>query len=477
MISRNAIEERIQNWQSKMRKAREDEASVTFHAGVFNESWLWLGVIFTLLALVTGQPGLMAIAAALFTIIPVAWLWNRVALWGVHYERSFDVTRAFPGEVVEMTVRMTNLGPVPIPWVRVVDPMPPALPVKEQGLVPIQGSQTAFATTWALRWFERVTRRYHLFCTQRGHYLIGPAEMLSGDAFALFTTRREQARTAHLVVFPEIYPLADLGLPEKDPFGVRTAHERLFEDPARTRGVRDLQPDDSIRYVHWKASARHSKLQVRMFEPTADMQLVVFLNVTTMPRHWQGHIPEIFERAVSVAASVAQYAIDQAWRVGLMANGVAPHSDQALKVLPSRSPDQIARLLTALASVTSFPSAAIETMLAQECPRLPWGATIVVVTGVVYEELCATLLRLRDAGRRVVLISIAEEPPPEVPGVPTYHSGSDVLAFRSRPKPVAVEATLDAIPSPVPCRPPDDWQEWLYLGLEEEADGAPAADQ
>ena len=53
----------------------------------------------------------------------------------------------------------------------------------------------------------------------------------------------------------------------------------------------------------------------------------------------------------------------------------------------------------------------IAELLAHESPRLPWGATLAVVTANVNDELYSTLLRLRDAGRRLVLISLAKAPP------------------------------------------------------------------
>jgi uncharacterized protein (DUF58 family) len=460
VTSLTQIEERVQRIQENIRQGRTAGGEIVYESGNFNESWIWLGVFFTVLGLATGQSGLLALAACLFTVIPVAWLWNRYVLAGLLYERRLSVRRAFPGEIVELTLSVTNPKPLPIPWVRVVDYLPAALPVREVALLAAGKDKTTLVTTWALRWFDRATRHYHLFCTRRGHYALGPTEFSSGDAFALFTSRREQGRSDRLVVFPEIWPLSALGLPAKDPFGVAATHERLFEDPVRTRGVRDLQPDDSFRTVHWKASARHGQLQARVFEPTSDLQLMIFLNVTSLPRHWQGQIPELFERAVSVAGSIARHGDEQGWRVGLIANGVAPQSDQALRVLPRRSPDQLGEILTALASVTSFPAAAIDAMLNAESPRLPWGATLVVVTAIVTDELAATLVRLREAGRRVALVALGPQPPPELPGVRCYHSPPPARSFRRRGAPADGDPTLASlagVPAPRPHEPPEDW--------------------
>jgi uncharacterized protein (DUF58 family) len=235
-----------------------------------------------------------------------------------------------------------------------------------------------------------------------------------------------------LIVYPQVLPLAALGFPPKEPFGEVKASSRIFEDPSRPIGVRDHQPQDSFRHVHWKATARRQELQAKVYEPTTSHNLVIFLNVATFARHWQGVSPALLERAIALAASVASHGFEQRFQVGLVANGSIPHSDQPIKVLPSRRPDQLARLLEALAAVTSFATSSIESLLLAESSRLPWGATLVVVTTVVTEEILSALVQLRDSGRRLVLVSLEEElelPLPRVSGILTYHLPASALPF------------------------------------------------
>ncbi len=135
-----------------------------------------------------------------------------------------------------------------------------------------------------------------------------------------------------------------------------------------------------------------------------------------------------------MAASIANYAFEQRYEVGVVANGCIPHSDQPIKVLPSRRPDQLARVMEALAAVTSFATSSIQVLLLAESPRLPWGSTLVVVTAVITDELLDALLRLHEAGRRLVLVSLEEEPltqelPPAIERG-TYHLPVSQLPLR-----------------------------------------------
>jgi uncharacterized protein (DUF58 family) len=382
--------------------------------------------------LAMGQGGLLLIAVLILTIAPLAWLWNEYSLYGVEYERLFSERRAFLGEAVDITLRVVNRKLLPLGWLRVDDQFPLALPLTKGEWTPSpQPTVGCVSNLLSLRWYERTSRHYQVCCQQRGFYAFGPASIRSGDLFGLFSKAHKSDHLDWLIVYPRVEPIESLGLPAKDPFGETKARQRIFEDPSRTIGVRDHQPEDSFKHIHWKATARHQELQVKVYEPTTTFNLIVFLNVATLPKHWQGTIPPLLERAISVAASIASYGVARRYTVGLLANGCLPMSDQPIKVLPSRSPNQLTRILEALAAVTSFATSSIEDLLSAESPKLPWGATLVVVSAVLTDELLAAMLRLRDAGRRLVLVSLADKAPShELTGMLTYHLPGEELDFR-----------------------------------------------
>jgi len=378
---------------------------------MFNRYWIYLALFLIPMAFASDVRALLVISALLLTIIPAAWLWNRLSLEQITYQRSFGERRAFPGEIVDVTLRVSNQKLLPLGWLLVEDQWPPALPPEEGRLFLSPGGQVGYClNAFSIRWFERINRRYRVRCTRRGFYPFGPVRLVSGDIFGLFRRQTKSDHLDWLIVYPRVLPLETLGFPPKEPFGEVKATWRLFEDPSRAVGIRDYQPDDAFRHIHWKASARRQELQVKVYEPTTSHNLVVFCNVTTMPKHWQGIRPLLLEKTISVAASIANYAFAQRYEVGIVANGCIPHSDQSIKVLPSRRPDQLARVMEALAAVTSFATSSIEALLLAESPRLPWGSTLVVVTAVITDDLLDALLRLHKAGRRLVLVSLEEEP-------------------------------------------------------------------
>lgn len=389
----------------------------------FTDAWILLAVILTVVGLILRNAFLLAGAGALLFVPLLAAIWNRLALFGVDYTRKLSETRAFLGETVELTLEVSNRKFLPVTWLHVIDCFPANLPVQGHEVrTNSVTNQGEFLSFWNPGIFGRLTRHFVVDCNKRGYYTYGPATLSTGDGFGMFSHKGTLPGQQRLIVYPRLYPAAELRLPAKNPFGERVADARLVEDPLRTAGIRDWQPEDGLKRVHWKATARHQALLSRQYEPSQEPQVLIFLNVATLERHWLGHIPELMERAVSVAGSLAQVCGEQRLPVGLIANGVLPGSDQPLRLLPGRSPGQLVRILELLAAVTPFASAPIEDLLLRESPRLPWGATLLVVTAIAHETLLATLLDLRRAGRKVVLFTLAEEPPQaQLPGITVYH--------------------------------------------------------
>jgi len=346
-----------------------------------------------------------------------------------------------------MTLTVENRKLLPVGWMRVEDEWPSSLRLatRERDVHPSSLPERAILrNTFSLRWYERLRVHYRVHCEERGYYRLGPARVTSGDLFGLYRNRYTYPALDWLIVYPRVVPIEDLGLPPKDPFGEVKAWQRMFEDPSRTIGVRDHQPEDGLRRVHWKATARKQKLQVKVYEPSTSFTLVLFLNVATFDRYWYGTIPELLERCITVAASVSHYATERRYVVGLLANGSIPRSDQPIKVLPGRSLQQLTHILEALAAVTPIATQDIAQLLTRESPRLPWGATLTVITANVNERLYSTLLRLHDAGRRLVLISLAEETPDPLVSerILTYHLPDAAAAYH--PVPTSATGQLSA---------------------------------
>ena len=389
----------------------------------FSDAWVFFAVVLTLIGLALNNVVLTTAAVLLLLISGLSWLWAELSYRALTYHRHFSEVRAFQGETVELVLELRNAKMLPQPWVTVHDSFPHVLPVAEIKLEVNPSTNLAdFRTFWMIGPYQRITRRFQVECTERGYHPYGPAAITTGDAFGFFTRTTVQHTADHLIIYPRLYTVAEMRLPTKHPFGPSVTPNSLYQDPLRTAGVRPWEAGDSLRRVHWKASARQQELLSRIYEPSEERVVQLFLNSTTMTRHWHGYIPEMQERAISVAGSLAALAAEARLPVGLIANGALRGSERALRLLPGRSPSQLMHILELLAQVTPFATQPIEDLLVEQAPHLPWGATIVIVTAVAHDDLLATLLDLAAVGRRIVLVTLAQEPPRQYMGsVTVYH--------------------------------------------------------
>jgi uncharacterized protein (DUF58 family) len=279
----------------------------------------------------------------------------------------------------------------------------------------------------SLRWYERVTRHYRLRAVQRGAFEFGPAEISAEDIFGFAVKRTVIESRQMLIVYPRIVPLTVLGLPARHPFGDYRTPLRVMPDPQRIMSVREYAPGDDTRHIHWKATARRSALQTKIFDPSASRPLVIFLNVNTYDHVWEGIDRGLQELAITVAASVARYGWENGYSVGLYANSVAYPGGERVRVSPGTHPDQLAWILEALAKVVEYGRWPVEAVMATEAGHLPYGSTMVVISARVSDDLARTLFDMQRREHAVVLVTVGNERLAEPPaGVVYYHAGHEV---------------------------------------------------
>jgi uncharacterized protein (DUF58 family) len=223
-------------------------------------------------------------------------------------------------------------------------------------------------------------------------------------------------------------PVEQLGLPSRHPFGDVRDPRRLFEDPARIAGVRPYTVHDSPRHIHWKASARLQQLQTRLYEPTTSHTLMLYVNLASFEGYWWASLNrDLLELSIVAAASVAAWALDAGYLVGVTTNGAPAGGGDELGVPPAGDPQQIVRILDTLARISAFARTPLERMLAADRTRLPWGTTVVAVTATLPEPVLLALRSLATAGHTAATIQIGGRPPAgAIAGIRTYHVPEDV---------------------------------------------------
>lgn len=385
--------------------------------------WLGLAVLMLALGLLIGSPLLISAAGLMAALVGAAHFWRARALDGVEYRRRWHYRRGFPGETTQVQIEVENNKLLPISMLRTRDLWSQAVAPEDETLLKPSHIKNVgtLMHLFSLRWYEKTARSYPIRFRERGVYGVGPLTLEAGDPFGLLRQETRIEDQEYLTVYPEILPGLQMRLRAEDPFGEQKAPRPIFEDPNRPMGVRDYRPEDGFRRVHWNATARTGSLQVKVYQPVSSQVQTLCLNVSTVPHYWEGVIPPLLEMLVKVACTLAVEGVQRGYSVGMISNGCLAHADRPFRVPPGRSPQQLTRLLSALAAVSPFTTAPFEHFLWKSMPNIPYGSSLTIITALVTPELCEVLMRLKRYRPHTTLVSLASTLPPALPGVQVMH--------------------------------------------------------
>lgn len=356
---------------------------------------------FVALAFLLGVDLLLTVAYLVAGVFLLSRWWFRRVLGRLEVERHL-VERAFPGDEVTGTVRLRNPSALPVPWVELHEALPTALamPPSHREVVSLAGHEELEVT-------------YGLRPSRRGYHTIGPLTLRAGDVLGLADHETVAAPPGRLIVYPDVLPLEQLGLPARAPLSAQPTSVPLFRDPARITGVRPYAPGDAEREIHWTATAATGELVVKQHEPRVARDTLICLDLD------QGSYPvgrrrSASELAVVVAASLAHHIIvREGQSAGLLTEAQDPLEGRRRRLLV---PDGARRahliaILEVLARVQVARVTPVDQLLRASVVDLSWGATVAVVTGRATTELLDTLYRLRRSGFAVALFVAGPDEP------------------------------------------------------------------
>jgi hypothetical protein len=432
--------------------------------GVYGLAFL-LGI--TLVAARLGAPWVALLAGTLLLVGLTARIWARYALHGLVYTRQgagmgaqgpgdqaptpssaarhragapplspeSRPLRAFCGDTLALETRLGNRKLLPLPWVEVWERLPLALDPGEELVESVEARGQGWLCQGASLWpYQRARWQHRLECRHRGVFTLGAVRVRAGDPFGL--GEREALLPARLqaIVYPRVVPLRRLALPLRHPTLDARSRRGLITDPTRTAWLRAYQPGDPPRLVHWPATARQGALQVRVPEPTTTLQVSLVLDAASFDTVLALYRETLFELAVSALASIAIYLQQAGQPVGLYANSRPP-----ITLPPSANPAQLETLLEWLArielgsgtrsraagdgeagmGVGATPKGAVSpppSPISHPLTAAPRGSAVILTVSELAYDLPATLARLEDGGREVVvLLAGSGHRPPPIP--------------------------------------------------------------
>ena len=365
--------------------------------------------LFVVLAIVGATQHILPLTAfsvILFILTCVSRFWSNQSLKKITFELSLASHRAFPDEDIGVDLKLKNLKWLPVPWLEFQLEVPlrladgilkPTTPYSKKRLrwaTSISGGQE-------IEWKDKIS------CQARGDYIIGPVRLRSGDVFGLFPKEAVLPCSSNLLVYPKIVALDRFVMPLKELFGEKDVRKTIYDDMSRTMGTRDYRSGDPFRQMHWKASARRGELQVRQYESTSSLNLLLAFDSGS----FNGQSEEIFEATVSMVASLAYKFVQEGNPVGLITNSIPE-----IHIPPSSGRDHIRLILVNLARINTQSRLPMQKEL--DSDLLQSSCTIAIIAFNVSPALTALARQLSGRGYSTLILAANKESITNVPGIP-----------------------------------------------------------
>jgi uncharacterized protein (DUF58 family) len=251
----------------------------------------------------------------------------------------------------------------------------------------------------------RIEATYRVPTTRRGRHELGPLLAIVSDPLGLARRAWEVVGVTDIIVRPRVHPVLAprrAGGGDQDP-RAEGARVPAFEPAGEFLALRDYEPGDDPRRVHWRSSARLGELIVRQDEAAAPGRVVLLLDT-----RMSAHDDQSFETAVEAIASLAMRLRQDHAPVEVITTGG--------QVLGRPGPGTLELLLDRLAVVEVTDSDMVAAVGARLATRLGLGA-FVAVTGTPDRTLLDALTPL---GSRAVVTVVATRSGTRLARVPGF---------------------------------------------------------
>jgi uncharacterized protein (DUF58 family) len=346
-------------------------------------AWLLpvLSLILLILYLLSGYKGWLIFTIGIGGVWLLALLWILSLQRSLWIERKVDLAWATVGESVPEEIKLVNQSILPALWVEITD---------ESSSIesPLRIVSEAAQHSHRSRHFS------HLF-KRRGVYTLGPTRLRCGDPFGIYTLTMNNLQSSTIVVTPPVLPLAHLRLPTGGLTGDERHRRGYIERNINDVGLRNYLPGDSLKHIHWRASAHFDDLVVRQLETATSRDWWIFVD---LDRNAQAGVGEnsTLELGVVLAASLALRGLREHRKVGMVLAG--PHF---VRIKPGAGPTQQWRILRILAAAEAGTYPLAQLMSEHQSGQ---AATTIVITPSTDPAWVAGAYRQRKGGSIVALL-------------------------------------------------------------------------
>jgi uncharacterized protein (DUF58 family) len=270
-------------------------------------SWLLPALIGVIMVvhLITPYKGWQVLLIGLGGTLFLSFLWAKLLARGLALDRQLQVEWAQVGDQITERFRIFNYSWIPALWIEVMD----------HSTIPDYGTYHVKS----IRFKDWIQWEKSAFCSHRGEFSLGPTTIITSDPFGLFSITLKYPSSLDLIVLPPTLPLPEMDIAPGGRAGEGFVRTKTIEHSVSAASVREYNPGDSLRWVHWPTSARRDSLHVRLFDASLSSDWWIVLDMDRAV-HRGEDLDATEEYTVVLAASLANQGLRLGQAVGLVAH-------------------------------------------------------------------------------------------------------------------------------------------------------------
>ncbi|MED2974755.1 DUF58 domain-containing protein [Fictibacillus sp. B-59209] len=314
-----------------------------------------------------------------FTVYTVTMVFYPLHRIQMTRELSKDLLMA--GEELTVTIRLKRKTPFPLFYLVIHDEIP--APLYKEALHGGEEDQIHSRVLFFPLFKKNLVYTYRIKPVPRGVYELNSIALKTGDVFGFVQKEIKINLSDKVFIYPRYQEIERWEMDKHLQSGIQRAGRKSLTDYTSTVSVRDYAPGDKLSWLHWKASARSSKLLTKVFEHQRNDDYVIVLDQSAES---YGNHDWLFEKAVSFAASITHYSVQKGASLGLYS------SRNKGQLLMNSGTDHEWRIFHELASVQPDIKKPFYEWLKQEFidGRLE-GRTVVIISPLLDDVMIKTL--------------------------------------------------------------------------------------
>lgn len=261
---------------------------------------------------------LIVFAGVLIAVFVVEVIYYRLhALDNLNLKVDFSKNVAGFGEDVELVEVAENRKRLPLPFIILKFECP-----REIKFYDMENTSTSDhlyrEDMLTMKAYSKHTRRIKAQCTKRGYYIFPRVGITTSDLFLTERFTRDFENDSYLVVLPELIDTNLMRTLTSVTLSDLQCRRTLLTDPFTLAGIREYDPNDPMKLINWKASAKTGNLMVNQNASTCTQKVHVFMNLDF---YNQKHSTSLLEASISLAYSYLYELADLGIPASIYTNG------------------------------------------------------------------------------------------------------------------------------------------------------------